>query len=266
MTRLSALLTPLTLVLLCLGACSSPGDPDDQGGNLTPAPQKSGLRIAALDYAVGDLTDPEVLARYTRADILVVQSDQFWGRPSFEGRLDLLRAAKPDLKIIGYFRSKVVKAKWETEENTYNLALLEASRPYWCATTTGDTAMDWPGAVLFDYTDPAARRAMLDVFLTHQRTSSNQFDGMYWDYFNDKLWIAPAVTTMDGEPDMDGDGVGHFEDEDERQAFQDAQYDWVAEMRQAMGNRFIQIANGARALTDSVFARQFDGMFYELFP
>jgi len=126
--------------------------------------------------------------------------------------------------------------------------------------------MDWPGAVLFDYTDPAARRAMLDVFLSHQRTSSNKFDGIYWDYFNVRLWIAPAVTTMEGDPDMDGDGIGHFDDEDEMQAFRDAQYDWVAEVRAEMGERFIQIANGSRALRDSVFAHQFDGIFYELFP
>lgn len=256
------------MVLLACG-CSSPGVPGESGETGVPAPQKDDLRIAALTYQIGDLTDPDELAKYTRADLLIVQCDQFWGRDSFEGRLNLLRAAKPDLKIIGYFRTKVVRTAWGepgAEEQTYNHALYQASLPYWCATTTGDTAMDWPGAVLFDYMQPEARQAMLDVFLHYQNTSSNKFDGVYWDYFGDKLWISPDLTDMEGDPDMDGDGVGHWDDPDELQAFNDAQYDWVAEMRQAMGNRFIQIANGARALTDSVFARQFDGMFYELFP
>ena len=45
------------------------------------------LRIAALDYQVGDLSDPAELAKYTRADILIVHPDQFWGRPEFEGRM-----------------------------------------------------------------------------------------------------------------------------------------------------------------------------------
>ncbi|MEN8007210.1 MAG: putative glycoside hydrolase [Candidatus Krumholzibacteriota bacterium] len=227
------------------------------------------MRIAALDYQVGDLTDPAELAKYTRADILIVQPDQFWGRPDLDGRLASLRAAKPDLKIIAYFRSKVTKTAWGVnprESHTYIYDLYHAAKPYWCRTTTGDTLMDWPGAVVFDYTNPEARRAMLDVFVSHQQASSNKFDGVFWDYFNDWLWIAPAVTDMEGEPDMDGDGVPHMEDEDELQAFQDAQYDWAHEMQAAMGPDFIQIANGYRALTDSLFAAEFDGMFYELFP
>jgi hypothetical protein len=225
------------------------------------------LRIAALDYQVGDLNDPAELAKYTRADLLIVQADQFWGRDDYEGRLGILRAAKPDLKIIGYFRSKAIRSHWGDEPwQTYNHALFEASRPYWCQTTEGDTLMDWPGAVIFDYTNPAARQAMLDVFVSHQQSSSNRFDGVFWDYFNERLWIAPQVTGMEGEPDMDGDGVAHWDDADEQQAFKDAQYAWVREMRAVMGPDFIQIANGARALTDSLFAAEFDGMYYELFP
>ncbi len=254
------------LTILGLSACSSPGDPSQPGSPVEPVHDGS-LRIAALDYQIGDLTDPAELAKYTRADLLIVQCDQFWGQAGFEGRLDLLRAAKPDLKIIGYFRSKVVKTSWGDEPGqTYNHGLYEAARPYWSYTTTGDTLMDWPGAVVFDYTNPAVRQAMLDVFVTHQRESSNKFDGVFWDYFNDYLWISPNVTGLEGDPDMDGDGVPHMDDEDERQAFKDAQYDWVHEMQAAMGPDFIQIANGARAVLDSVFAAEFDGMFYELFP
>jgi len=37
-------------------------------------------------------------------------------------------------------------------------------------------------------------------------------------------------------------------------------------MRAAMGDDFIQIANGVRALQDPEFAAKLDGMFYELFP
>jgi len=258
----------LILMICGLAGCSSPGNPDDTGS--IPLPTDDGsLRIAALDYQVGDLTDPAELAKYTRADILIVQPDQFWGRPEMEGRLALLRAAKPELKIIAYFRSKVTKTHWGAiprESQTYIYDLYHAAKPYWCQTTTGDTLMDWPGAVIFDYTNPDARKAMLDVFVSHQKTSANKFDGVFWDYFNDRLWIAPAVTDMEGEPDMDRDGVPHWEDEDELLAFQDAQYDWVHEMQAAMGPQFIQIANGSRALTDSLFAGEFDGMFYEVFP
>lgn len=258
----------ILLSVLLVAGCSSPGDPES-GGTTTPEPHDGTLRIAALDYQVGDLNDPAELARYTRADILIVHPDQFWGTSMLEGRLAPLREAKPDLKIIAYFRSKVVKAHWgdnPRESHTYIYDLFQAARPYWCETTAGDTLMDWPGAVVFDYTNPDARKAMLDVFVAHQNNSSNKFDGVFWDYFNNWLWIAPAVTDMEGDPDMDGDGVGHWDDPDELQAFQDAQYDWAREMQAAMGPDFIQIANGYRALTDSLFAAEFDGMFYELFP
>jgi hypothetical protein len=256
------------MLTICLGlmACSSPGDP---GSEIENPVLKTDLRIAALDHYIGDLTDPEVLARYTRADILIVPCDAFWGKESLEGNLNLLRAAKPELKILGFFRSKVVKSFWgdgPRENQSYNYDLFQASKPYWARTTVGDTVMDWPNAVVYDYTNPAARKAMLDVFSHYQKTSSNKFDGVYWDYFNEVLWIAPAVTSMEGDPDMDGDGVSHWDDPDEIQAFKDAQYDWVHEMQAAMGPDFIQITNGSRALTDSTFAREFDGMFYELFP
>lgn len=71
---------------------------------------------------------------------------------------------------------------------------------------------------------------------------------------------------MTGEPDMDGDGVSHFSDADEKAAFKAAQVEWIREMRGRLGNEFIQISNGSRALTDSTFAGLLDGMNYEIFP
>jgi len=256
----------MLLICLFLAACALPGDPES--GTEVPV-AKQDLRIAALDHYVGDLNDPEVLARYTRCDIIIVPCDRFWGKPGHEGELELLRAAKPELKILGFFRSKALKANWgdrPREEQTYLYDLFHASKPYWCSTTTGDTLMDWPGTIVYNYTDPEARKAMLGVFTHYQKTSSNKFDGVYWDYFNEVLWIAPAVDTMEGDPDIDGDGISHWDDPDEIQAFKDAQYDWAREMQAAMGPRFIMVANGSRALTDSTFAHEFDGMDYELFP
>jgi len=265
--KLRIILMALTgLLLMILTGCTSPGEPGSSASS-NDFVDDGDLRIAAFSETLGDLTDPENLALLTRADLLIVQCDQFWGSPGFEGKLDLIRAAKPELKIVGFFRTKASKVYWgDYPQQTFNYDLFQASKPYWCQTTTGDTLMDWPGAPVFDYTNPAARRAVLDVFLKYQNSSSNKFDGVHWDYFNKKLWIAPDVAGMTGEPDMDGDGVAHWDDLDEQAAFQDAQYDWLREMQAAMGPDFIQVANGARALTDSVFAAELDGVFYELFP
>lgn len=269
----------LMLNILCgsilatvLAACSTsplpatPGPvPDDP-----IAPAGSSLRIAVLDHhLVGDLSDPAVMAKYARADILITQPSRFWGRDGLERNMELLRAANPDLKILGFFRSKCVRLQWAgytPEQQSYERALYDAARPYFSYTTTGDTLQDWPGVALFDYTDPAARDAMLDIFERYQQTSTAKLDGVYWDYFNNELWISPDVTTMQGQPDIDGDGVPHFDDDDELAAFKAAQLDLIQEMRARMGDDFIQVANGARALRDSTFAGLLDGMNYEIFP
>lgn len=232
--------------------------------------QNPSLRIAVLDHhLLGDLSDPAVMAKYARADILITQPDRFWGHAGLEQNMALLRAANPHMRIIGWFRTKCVRQEWgdlDRATQSYDYDLYHAALPYLSYTTTGDTLQDWPRVALFNYMDPAARAAMLDVFAAYQASSPAKLDGVYWDYFNPELWISPDVTTMTGEPDMDGDGVPHFEDADEKAAFRSAQIDWIAEMRARMGDRFIQVANGYRALEDSTFAGLLDGMNYEIFP
>lgn len=257
---------------LALAACTAtpvPTTPDP----VPPGPDgrhNASLRIAVLDYQLlGDLSDPEVMAKYTRADILITQPQQFWGHAGADQRMATLRAANPTVKIIGYFRSKCIREEWATvtrEDNAYIYDLYHAALPYLSYTTHADTVQDWPGVAVFDYLDPAARDAMLDIFESYQRSSPAKLDGVFWDYFSPSLWISPDVDTMAGDPDFDHDGVPHAQDLDEQQAFRDGQDAWVHEMRARMGDRFIQIANGARALHDSTFAGLFDGMLYEIFP
>lgn len=259
---------PILLFCLLLAGCFYPSTPDDSD---TPAPvaHDGSLRIAALDYNVGTIAVPEDIHRLTRGEILIVPCGQFWGPHNYEGKMDVLRAANPNLKIIGYLGSKHIPLRWGSysrEEHPYFHDMFQASLPYWATTTTGDTLMDWPGSVVFDVLNPEARGAIQDVFEHYQQVSSNKFDGVFWDYFANKLWIAPAVEGMEGEADLDNNGIPHWDDPGEIQAFLDSQDDWVAEMQAAMGADFIQVANGVRALQDSVFAAKFDGLFYELFP
>jgi len=268
-----------SLNLLCglallgtMAACSTapvPMAPDPAGGG-TPVQPNASLRIAVLDHhLLGDLSDPAVMAKYARADLIITQPDRFWGADGLDRNMALLRQANPDVKIVGWFRSKCVRLEWgqlDRETQAYDYDLYRASLPYLSRTTAGDTLQDWPGVALFDFTNPAARQAMLDVFVRYQNASPAKLDGVYWDYFNPELWISPDVTTMEGEPDLDGDGVAHVNDGDERAAFMSAQEDWIQEMRARMGGDFIQIANGTRALRDSTFAGLLDGMNYEIFP
>lgn len=255
-----------------LAGCSTSAVPTvpDTAPPIPVVQQNPSLRIAVLDHhLLGDLSDPAVAAKYARADLIITQPDRFWGQPGLERNMAALRAANPNVRIIGWFRSKCVRTEWAgytPQQQSYDLDLYNAARPYFSLTTAGDTLQDWPGTAFFDFTDPAAREAMLDVFAHYQQTSPAKLDGVYWDYFNPTLWISPDVDNVEGEPDLDGDGVEHFSDPDELEAFRAAQVDWINEMRARMGDDFIQVANGTRALRDSTFAGLLDGMNYEIFP
>ncbi|MHB8079412.1 MAG: alpha-amylase family protein [Candidatus Krumholzibacteriia bacterium] len=229
--------------------------------------------MAIVDYRTGDLDTPEAAARYAQADLVVLESSYLWSRPQNAGFVANVKALNPNARVLGYVLANTAWATWGDEPdsdpttNPYGWDWYNATRPYWCYTTTGDTLMNWPHQVVLDILDPACRRAMIDVLLKWRREGSNPVDGFYWDYFSTSLWIAPAAAaTLDGEPDLDDDGIGHFEDADERQAFRDAQTALVQETRAAFGDAFIQIFNGGRAAVDSTFAALGDGMFYELFP
>lgn len=272
MRRLLLNIFCVSILALVVAACSMSAVPTvpDQAPDYPIVRQSESLRIAVLDHhLLGDLSDPAVMAKYARADLLITQPDVFWGRPELARNMELLRAANPSLRIIGWFRSKGVRNDWalvDRNAQSYDYDLYQAARPYFSFTTTGDTLQDWPGVSVFNYMDPNARSAMLDVFEYYQQTSTVKLDGVYWDYFNIELWISEDVDTMEGEPDMDGDGVPHFSDADEKAAFVAAQDQWIHEMRARMGEDFIQVANGYRALRDSTFAGLFDGINYEIFP
>lgn len=264
---------PRGIVAMLLGLCALvagcyyPSGPTEINALSDPDLADNSVKIAALDYAVGDLTDPAVLAKYTRAEIVVIQPWQYW-----DNHLDLslLRAAKPDIKILAYFRPKSIRFEWATPpaegQELYSYDLWRAGIPHLAFTTTGDTIQDWPKTYYTDMADPDCRRAMRDVFLHYQATSGQAVDGIFYDYFGRDLYIAPQVATMEGEPDIDGDGVVHWDDEDELAAFRAGQEAWIQEVRAALGEDFIQIANGNRAVYDSTFAGLLDGMFYEIFP
>jgi hypothetical protein len=273
--RIYAISLMMLMAVFVMG-CANPGEPVDtayvgggsRGGD-DPVPPPLGdqfLKNVVYDSNLGDLNDPEILAAATRGNLLIVDGNRFFGQPGVNEDLALIRATNPDIKVIGFFRNKTVRLDWEGAYNSYNADLFEASKPYWSYTTTGDTLQDWPKIANFSPLTAESRRAMLDVFVQYQDEAVNKLDGVFWDYFNFTLWLAPSVDSMDGEPDLDGDGIPHWDDADEIQAYQDCSVAWINEMREAMGDDFIQIVNGNRALEDSTFAGLVDGMFYETFP
>jgi hypothetical protein len=223
--------------------------------------------IAITHFSVTDWSDPAIIEEFSRADFLQVQGWNLWqgGGYDDEPAVANLKALNPELTIIGYVPAFSAKLWGEPEgANPFMHDWFVRTRPYWVYTTEGDTAQTWPGNVVINILDPECRAAMVGTVVEYQRASLNKMDGVYWDYFNTQLWSYGV--DMVGDPDMDGDGIGHYDDPDERAAFRQAQVQLVSALRDSLGEGFIQFFNGQRAYSDPAFASLADGLMYELFP
>ncbi len=268
---LSALLAACCALCLGLGCAESTSPSSGDGAGVDPRDRP--LSMAIIHFGPVDFDDPQQLAELARADVLILSAEHFWKRTADPQAVAKLKAFNPQLKVLGYVNVKHVRTDWAAPEMPpewrayYPYDLYDATLGYWSWTTEGDTLLDFPSCVVINITNPACRRAMLDNYASHHRNSNNKLDGVYWDYFSPTLWIHPDVQVdMHGEPDLDGDGISHFEDADELAAWQAAQVDLVQGLRWRLGQDFIQVFNGTRAALDSSFAALGDGMFYELFP
>ncbi|MBK8167102.1 MAG: hypothetical protein IPK64_14275 [bacterium] len=237
----------------------------DRGVSFAP---HSPRNVAVLQLNPSDWRDPAHLERVAQADLLVVTADEMWAGSDLaaEPVIANLKAINPDLKVVGYvsaFTSRLSGAN--SPPGSFWHQWYQRLRPYWVYTTVGDTSMTWPGAVVINTLDPACRQVMVETIVEFQRNSLNQMDGVYWDYFNSALWVYPELT-IQGDPDMDGDGVAHAQDPDELAAFRASQISLVTALRDSLGEGFLQIFNGQRAYGDQAFASLADGLMYELYP
>lgn len=254
-----------------LGACGSQGVDRIYVPDTAPPPPADGSGIAIVDYSYMDLSVPANRAAVARAEVFVNEMSYLWSPTRNQGAVAKLKVLNPNLKVLGYVNAQTTWITWGADPavqtaNPYCWDWYEATRPYWSYTTTGDTMMSWPGKVVVNILDPACRAAMIDVLASHWEAHSNVVDGIYWDHFSTKLWVADSVPGREGSLDLDGDGIAHQDDDDEIQAYQDASAALVQELRVRLGEQVIQITNGNRAALDSTFAGLVDGMLYENFP
>jgi len=223
--------------------------------------------LAITDWGIIDWNDYTNIEKYSRADLFLVMAAQLWGDEFGDVPVvDQIKSLNPDIKIVGYVSAKTAKLSGASETaNSFWREWYLRTKPFWVYTTEGDTASDWPGNVLLNILNPDCREIMIDTVEEFQNNSVNKLDGILWDYFANSLWIYSGVD-VDGEPDMDGNGLPHANDPDERIAFRNSHVSLINELRERMGESFIQIFNGPRAHGDAEFAALADGMMYELFP
>ncbi len=274
MAKIFKLWTILSLSIAAGGACSRSTEPETSS-TVQPAGQNddSGSPVMAIvDYLGSRFTDPAVLDRYARADLIVLESAYLWGVEVNCGAVAELKRRNPNLRVVGYAPAHTSGTGWglpsapDSIPNPYLRDWYQATRPFWTWTTLGDTMMTWPRKVLLQVTNPACRAAMIEIIARWNEAGVNRLDGVFWDFFNDPLWIAPWLDNVEGEPDLDGDGISYFEDPDEQQAYRQSQVLLVQELRARMGEGFLQIFNGGRGTSDSTFAALADGIMYERFP
>ena len=247
---------------------SPPGEdpPDSRGGSLASP------RMAIVDYRTIDFSDPETVTDYARAEILVTPASSLWRSDMNLGVASALKAENPDIKIIGYVNAHGSWLRWgdepdrDPEADPYGWDFYQATKPYWSYTTEGDTMMAWKGQVLLNILNEDCRAAMVGALVDHWYAHDNVFDGIFWDHFNQVLWVPSSVPGVNGEMDLDGNGIPHREDPDEILAYRLASEALIQEARAALGNDVIQFVNGDRAAKDSTFATLVDGMMYEHFP
>jgi len=213
---------------------------------------------------------PGAYEKFAKADIVILPSYFYWGVAANEALrpLDKVREINPSVKIVGYALSKTTNLWWaDMAPGSFARDMYERTLDYWSYTTEGDTLMDFSGQVVLNILDPACRNAMIETIVQHSRESNIHFDGIFWDYFNNEIWVHPNVDAeVNGDPDLDGDGVPQLLDVNERAAYRQACADLATALRDSMGDEYIQIFNGQRAYGDAAFASLADGLFYELFP
>ncbi|MCK9997426.1 MAG: CHRD domain-containing protein, partial [Candidatus Krumholzibacteria bacterium] len=224
--------------------------------------------VAITDGSFFDWSDPAIIEKFSRADFVIVMGHNLWmGGPSASvNAIQQMKALNPDLIIVGYVSVKSAQLSGLNQDpSSYWYKWYERTEPYFVQTTEGEIAQDWPASRLINILEPDCRTAMIETIMEMQNNSLNVFDGIMWDYFNNVLWVSSDVDNV-GDPDMDGDGIGHWDDADEMAAYRVAQVDLVNATRDSLGSDFIQFFNGQRAYGDSTFAALGDGAFYELFP
>lgn len=223
-----------------------------------------------MEWSDQDWSGDKVIEQLAKGDVVVLDLYMLWNNSANE-QLDVMgriKALNPDIVILGYYLAKTSNLWWgNSSVGTITRTLYDRTLPYWSYTTEGDTLMDWTGQVVLNILDPDCRAAIATTLQEFQNATANPFDGVFWDYFGRQIWIAPRVADqVEGDPDMDGDGIPMAEDPDEIAAFHAAGDSLVLLVRDLMGDDYLQIFNGTRAYTDPEFAALGDGIYYEIFP
>ena len=268
----------ITIPIIALFACISCG-----AESLSPPEALPGASISnrypeksVVHWAPFHDWNDETIGQAAQSKAIVVPMERCFSEES-RGVIERLKVLNPDLQILGYFP---VLVSYTLPPDTTGLRdLIPFAYDYydtveedWARTTTGDTLMIWPEAVFLDPIaedgiDRALITKIVDLIETYHAGGDHLIDGIMHDYFMYSVYISPySRPTVEGEPDLDGDGIPCSEDQDERDLLLLWQKEYLRELRSRFGDDFIMVGNGRPPQEDPELAGFLNGIFYEAFP
>ncbi len=263
---LAVLLVPL--LLSCEGSPSSV-----QGGNLFPSdyPDRGLIHWASFlewDQSKIEEAAESKIAIFPIQHCLSSRGDEIINR---------IKSINPDIKIIGYQAllgvNRLNSDTNNVQRNTsYSIDYYHLARDHWVWTTTGDTLLCWPDIISLnplagDTLDMEFLFELVDLLETYRDGRESSMDGIIHDYFMNYFYITPYTEgQVEGQIDLDGNGITMKEDQRELELFLRWQIEFAREIRQRFGDDFIQIGNGRVPQDNPELAGLLNGIFYENFP
>ncbi len=270
----SFLIIVVAAAAFSLACSSSPSDPEELQRSSYPFEQ----------YPMRGIThwsnffewDETTVAEAARAGLLIFPIERCFS-PDATDIISRLRELNPDIKILGYLT--VLQVKELYPDTAYLASTLPWELEYyrtlednWAWSTTGDTFHVWPGLILLDPItesgegDTRLMNDIVDMLEKYTDAWPGAIDGVMHDYIMYQPYISPYNDNVEGELDLDDNGILIGDDDNEREVYLQWQKDYVAAIRSRLGPRFIQIANGRVPQEDAELAGYLNGIFYELFP
>lgn len=185
-------------------------------------------------------------------------------------KVDSLVVRNVDIMVGTYFNA-ITDGPWgrKAPEGYTIRAMTDTIRGRYAITTEGDTASIWKNFPMYDFFDEDVVNDVTDVLADYVVT--NKLDWVFIDHFNVVIpdlmqWQPEFLPFREGDPDLDRDGIGHWDDLDEQEAYRIKCAEFINIIRSKLPPSVKLIPNGSLAMRDDSFSLLTDGCFIENFP
>ena len=261
------------MIILWLSCDNSPSSPGDKVSIASPAryPEKG-----VVHWSSFTAWDDELIAEAARSKMVIFPIQICLSHIGDEV-IGKLKSINPEIKILGYslilsVRELYSDTAFVRQTTPYELDIYNLSRDRWAMTTTGDTLITWPGIIFINpftegQPDTGHVVALVDLIERYRNERKSSLDGILHDYFMYRPYINHALAdAVEGEIDLDGNGILIGEDAAERDLFLQWQLDYAQEIRDRFGPDFIQVGNGRVPQENEELSGILNGIYYEFFP